>query len=297
MGEPGMSPQTQIEDSLERGWIVLTPDHRLCPQVNIQEGPVGDIRSFHTWLHTGGFDAELAARSIPFVVDKSKIIATGTASGGHAALCLAFDNEPTPPPAAIIDFYAPKNFAHPWWTGKRDHLDVNVPMFTPEMEKMVFSEHPVPTRVGLPSKPDNTGKIRLPEFDLEKPTYLSARIAYATNIIYHHKLLDVCWPPPPAGVSLSEHFRPIDPVLNVHRQWPPTAFVHGLNDNLLPHDVTTQVLDQKLQQQGVKTLFVGIENAKHMFAIQMTKDSTDWAETKKAMDWVDKIINEQTVED
>lgn len=140
MGEPGLTPQPQIEDSLERGWIVLTPDHRLCPQVDIREGPMGDIRSFHTWLHIGGLDAELAARSIPFAVDKSKIIASGTASGGHAALCLAFDNEPTPPPAAIIEFYAPNNFAHPWWRGQRDHLDINVPELTPEMEQMVFAD-------------------------------------------------------------------------------------------------------------------------------------------------------------
>lgn len=292
MGEPGLTPQPQIEDSLERGWIVLTPDHRLCPQVDIREGPMGDIRSFHTWLHIGGLDAELAARSIPFAVDKSKIIASGTASGGHAALCLAFDNEPTPPPAAIIEFYAPNNFAHPWWRGQRDHLDINVPELTPEMEQMVFAEHPVPSRAALPSKLEKSGRIQLPEFDPTTPTYLSARIAYSTNIIYYHKLLDVCWPPPPTGVSLSEHFRPIDPVLNVHPQWPPTAFIHGIDDNLLPSAVTTEVLAQKLQDQGVKTMFVGLDKAKHMFAMQMTKDSKDWANTKRTMDWVDQIINE-----
>ncbi|KAM6523088.1 hypothetical protein FSOLCH5_003707 [Fusarium solani] len=191
MGHPRMNPQAQIEDSLKRGWIVVAPDHRLCPQVNILEGPMGDIRAFHKWVYDGHLDVELASRSIPFRVDTERIIATGTASGGHACLGLAYDPASTPPPTAIISYYAPMNFAHPWWTGIRDKLDVNTPELTPEMEKMVFSQYPIPSRVDIPAKPDHTGKIRLPETDPANPTYESARIAYSTTIITRHELLDV----------------------------------------------------------------------------------------------------------
>ncbi|KAL3248816.1 hypothetical protein ABHI18_011872 [Aspergillus niger] len=294
MGHPIMNPKAQVEDSLERGWIVLAPDHRLCPQVDILEGPMGDIRSFHSWVHAGHLDAVLKERGIPLAVDKRKIIATGSASGGHACLGLAFsDDKTTPRPAAFMEFYAPKNFAHPWWTGPRDKLNVNAPTLTPEMERLVFSEHPVPSRVDLPAKPDSAGKITLPESDSTHPTFVSARVAYATDVILNHKLLDICYPyPSDQTVSATEHYRPIDPVLNVHPLWPPTCFVHGIDDNLLPHEVTTKPLIEALQRQGVKCKFVGIKGGKHMFVMTMTRQSAEWAVVKEAMDWLEDTINE-----
>ncbi|KAJ4179561.1 hypothetical protein NW767_014597 [Fusarium falciforme] len=286
-----MNPQAQIEDSLERGWIVVAPDHRLCPQVNILEGPMGDIRAFHKWVYDGHLDVEFASRSIPFRVDTKRIIATGTASGGHASLGLAYDPAPTPPPAAIISYYAPMNFAHPWWTGIRDKLDVNTPELTPEMEKMVFSQYPIPSRVDIPAKPDHTGKIRLPETDPANPTYESARIAYSTSIITRHELLDVSYPfPSDKTISPADHYRLIDPVANVHQQWPPTCLVHGADDNLLPHTVTAEPLTQELQKQGVECEFIKISGAKHMFAISMTRQSEEWVHVGKAMDWAARMI-------
>lgn len=292
MGHPRMNPKVQIQDALDRGWIILAPDHRLCPQVNILEGPIGDIRFLHQWVHAGHLDTELSLRSFAFSVDKEKIVASGIASGAHSCLCLAFDIKPTPPPAAIIGFNAPMNFSHPWWTGKREKLDVNVPELTPEMESMVFSEHPVPSQFTLGAKPDASGKIRLPDSDPTSPTFQSARQAYAMTIITRHELVDRCYPFPSAEISPNEHYRPIDPILNANPAWPPTCFVHGTDDNLLPHEVTSSEMSNKLQQHGVKCKFVGIEGAHHMFAMRMTKDSREWAEAKVAMDWVMKVITE-----
>jgi acetyl esterase/lipase len=300
MGHPDMNPKAQIEDSLQRGWIVLAPDHRLCPQLNILEGPMGDIRSLHAWVHSGALDSELWSRGIPLAVAKDKIIATGSASGGHACLGLAFagDSETTsitsiPPPAAIIDLYAPKNFTHSWWTGPRDKLEVNVPPLTAVMERLVFSEHPIPSRVDLPAKPDHSGKIVLPDVDSEKPSFVSARVSYATNVITEHRLLDVCWPRQAdrQHLTATEHYRPIDPILNVHPSWPPTCFVHGIDDNLLPHTVTTEPLMSALEAQGVRCKFVGIEGGKHMFVMSMTRGSREWERMKEAMDWVAGIID------
>ncbi|KAL2831859.1 Alpha/Beta hydrolase protein [Aspergillus pseudoustus] len=311
MGHPSMNPKAQIEDALERGWIVLAPDHRLCPQVTILDGPMGDIRSLHAWVHGGLLDAELKLRSIPLAAARDKIIATGSASGGHGCLGLAFgdytkddsDGSAIPHPAAIIDMYAPKNFAHPWWTGPRDKLDVNVPPLTAGMERLVFEQHPVPSRVDLPTKPDSTGKIVLPENldpsstknerEDQAPSFTAARVAYATNVITEHRLLDVCWPYPDnsqSAVSATEHYRPIDPILNVHAAWPPTCFLHGIDDNLLPHTVTTEPLVQALEAEGARCKFIGIEGAKHMFVMSLAKGSREWGRMKEAMDWVAEVI-------
>ncbi|KAH8890736.1 hypothetical protein GQ53DRAFT_824458 [Thozetella sp. PMI_491] len=84
-GHPRMNPVVQIQDALDRGWIILAPDHRLCPQVNILEGPISDVRFLHEWLHAGHLDTELCSRSLLVRVDKKRVIASGIASG--AQLC------------------------------------------------------------------------------------------------------------------------------------------------------------------------------------------------------------------
>ena len=80
----------QIKDCQDRGWIVVVPEHRLCPQVNILEGPVADCRDVLEWIHSGGLDEELARNTATasFRADPGRIIAFGTSSGGTLALAL-----------------------------------------------------------------------------------------------------------------------------------------------------------------------------------------------------------------
>lgn len=90
LGHAAMVNRDQIEDCLERGWIVMAVEHRLCPQVNILEGPMTDCRDALEWIHDGGLDRELAKKeeTSMFQADVSKIVAIGTSSGGHLALSL-----------------------------------------------------------------------------------------------------------------------------------------------------------------------------------------------------------------
>jgi acetyl esterase/lipase len=88
LGASSMVNNDQIIDCLERGWIVVAPDHRLCPQVDILEGPVQDIRDLSSWIHAGKLDKELANNGSEFRCDLQKVIAFGTSAGGHLALCL-----------------------------------------------------------------------------------------------------------------------------------------------------------------------------------------------------------------
>ena len=80
----------QIQDCQDRGWIVVVPEHRLCPQVNIHQGPVADCRDLLDWIYTGELDKELAKNeSTPsFKVDFERVVAFGTSSGGTLALAL-----------------------------------------------------------------------------------------------------------------------------------------------------------------------------------------------------------------
>lgn len=54
LGSSKMVNLDQVQDCLDRGWIVLAPNHRLCPQVNLLEGPIQDCRDLLSWVYDGG---------------------------------------------------------------------------------------------------------------------------------------------------------------------------------------------------------------------------------------------------
>lgn len=90
LGHAGGVSVDQIEDCLERGWIVVAPEHRLCPQVDILRGPIADCRDLLKWIYDGGLDKELNARETTsgYAVDNDRVIAFGTSAGGTLALAL-----------------------------------------------------------------------------------------------------------------------------------------------------------------------------------------------------------------
>ncbi|KAI1694095.1 hypothetical protein Ddc_22353 [Ditylenchus destructor] len=47
VGSARMVNQDQIEHCLERGWIMVVPNHRLCPGVDLLEGPLPIAETFY----------------------------------------------------------------------------------------------------------------------------------------------------------------------------------------------------------------------------------------------------------
>lgn len=88
LGSSKMVNKDQVSDCLSRGWIVLAPNHRLCPQVNLLEGPMQDCRDLLAWVYDGGLETPLRKASSTLVPDLDYVFAFGTSSGGHLSLCL-----------------------------------------------------------------------------------------------------------------------------------------------------------------------------------------------------------------
>ena len=98
VGHSASMSKDQIQDSLERGWIVMSLDHRLCPGVSLLDGPVDDVRAALAFVQNGGLQKGIeSARALtPYIetkadvikVDAERVIAMGASSGGHLALSL-----------------------------------------------------------------------------------------------------------------------------------------------------------------------------------------------------------------
>lgn len=81
-----MIPRPQIEYLVRNGFVVVSVDHRLCPNVSWSEGPRGDTRDAYHWCRTHLPD--LLERDFGITVDGSRVVAFGHSSGAHLALLL-----------------------------------------------------------------------------------------------------------------------------------------------------------------------------------------------------------------
>lgn len=89
LGSSKMINIDQVKDCLDRGWIVLAPNHRLCPQVTLLEGPMQDCRDLLAWVYNGGLESSIKDESSSVLSpDLEHVFAFGTSSGGTLALSL-----------------------------------------------------------------------------------------------------------------------------------------------------------------------------------------------------------------
>lgn len=89
LGASDMVNKDQIQDCLSRGWITVVPNHRLCPQVDLLDGPMQDCRDLLDWVYHGGLQEAVSLRSNNrYPLDLNHVFAFGTSSGGTLALSL-----------------------------------------------------------------------------------------------------------------------------------------------------------------------------------------------------------------
>ena len=90
LGHYDMVNRDQIQYCLGKGWIVVVPNHRLCPQVDLLNGPMRDCRDLLEWIYDGSLDKaiEREFHSTSHRCDLDRVVAFGTSSGGHLSLSL-----------------------------------------------------------------------------------------------------------------------------------------------------------------------------------------------------------------
>ncbi|KAF2234981.1 alpha/beta-hydrolase [Viridothelium virens] len=260
----------QIEDCQERGWIVVVPEHRLCPQVDILQGPVSDCRDLLDWIYAGGLDEELASSGAtsPFKVDDKRVVTFGTSSGGTLALTLGFDVKR--PVVAILDLYGATNFQDSFWTQSLTFM--KPPECSESFMSQVYEEKPVPIQGGLSLEGQTEDG---------KPPPMGPRTAFTMTHIAKGTLLDVCYP--------SKDWKKIDACLNVAPEFPPTCIVHGLEDKMVP-PFLSRTLCRRLEEEGVRSQFIDVPGEGHTFAGKMSKGSRTWDLQRKGFDFLESII-------
>ncbi|KAI6757050.1 hypothetical protein HG530_011648 [Fusarium avenaceum] len=271
LGASEMVNQDQIEDCLSRGWIVVVPNHRLCPQVNVLEGPMQDCRDLLEWIYNHELERSIHQHSHPHICDLKHVFAFGTSSGGHLALSLGFG---VPRPVAgILDFYGPCSFDDPFWTSPLPHVAAKLPPnLSSEFLNRVFAEDPVPVRGGV-SLEGQAGPAG-PNFD-------DPRQAFAFTQIGNGRVLDTIFP--------SRDWQRVDPILNINSQFPPTFIVHGLADTMVPISLSRALLEE-MKKQNVPCQLLEIPDEEHTFAARMKVGSSTWNLQRQGFDFLGSLL-------
>lgn len=80
-----MTTREHIEDLVAAGFVVVSADYTLCPQLPLYDGPLQDARSVYAWCKTE-LPAKMAVEHVK--VDPARVVAVGYSAGATLALCL-----------------------------------------------------------------------------------------------------------------------------------------------------------------------------------------------------------------
>lgn len=99
----------QTQHLLDNRFLPVSIDYRLCPEVNLIDGPIADVRDAYMWSKT---KLPNIAGQWGVVVDPTKVVVIGWSTGGHLATTLGWTTSAldTSPPTAVLCFYAPYDF-------------------------------------------------------------------------------------------------------------------------------------------------------------------------------------------
>ncbi|KAH0593194.1 Polyketide synthase [Metarhizium humberi] len=107
---------TQTQTLLEAGFLPISVDYRLCPEVSLPAGPMADVRDALGWVRRVLPNLPLLRPDIR--PDGNRVVAVGWSTGGHLAMTLPWMAPATgiAPPDAILAFYCPTDYEDPFWS-------------------------------------------------------------------------------------------------------------------------------------------------------------------------------------
>ena len=99
----------QTKHLLDRGMLPVSLDYRLCPEINLVDGAMTDLRDAIAWARS---ELPTIARSAGVSVDPYRIVAMGWSTGAMLAMSLAWTTVAAgiEPPKAILAFYGPSDY-------------------------------------------------------------------------------------------------------------------------------------------------------------------------------------------
>lgn len=264
---------TQVEILIDMGFLPVSIDYRLCPEVSLFEGPMEDACEALAWAQNELPHLHLERPDIR--PDGTNVVAVGWSSGGHLAMTLAWmaPARGLRAPKAILSFYCATDYTDPFWTKpnfpyQSNVSTVDVPTQSPLLgmtDTPITSYNPAPSKRALggwmsPSDPRSrialhmnwTGQTLSVLFNGHKYKSLVAMAGGDDKVIL-----------PKPTLSEIQKACPLSQVC-AGRYKTPTFIIHGTLDDLIPVEQAQRTHGQMLAC-GVESELRVVADALHLF--------------------------------
>lgn len=185
------------------------------------------------------------------------------------------------PPRAILDFYGVKYTSDEFWHTPLPLL-AGIPPFEQSFLQNIYEGPLLTTTVTslerAAASSSKTKKRGLPAPDLSVPR--NAWLFTALKNGTHMK-----------AIVKDDNFEGVDPTLAFKPGFPPTFFVHGDADDMVPARFSEKAFND-LSSHGVKTELSLVPNQSHGFDAGLSQDDTEWPPVRRALDLL--IMNGNT---
>ncbi|ROV96090.1 hypothetical protein VSDG_05051 [Cytospora chrysosperma] len=261
--------------------LPISLDYRLCPEVNVIDGAMTDVRDAFVW----------ARRTLPGIVagkgvtvDTDSIVVVGWSTGGHLAMSTAWTLQAIgeAPPKAILSFYAPVDFF------TRDVFPRqrfgNLPHgFTREQIMEIdlsgdpktgydVSGGPENAELGWVKAGDPRSELLLSLFREDSKYGLSLLLNGGTTTKQVVRKLVANEPGLDRVSSICPTFHVKEGTYRT-----PTFIIHGEKDEVALFESAVQ-LHEEMKRQGVSTGFLKIRNGRHIHDLSLKPGSERWRE-------------------
>lgn len=250
---------------LQDGFLPVTVDYRLCPEVPIKEGPMTDVVDALSWARNVLPVMKLKRADVQ--ADGNQVVAIGWSTGGTLVMSLGFSSlaRGVRPPDASLVFYCPIDYQDPFWMTPNQPIGSEFADSTFELDGLVAA--------GLSDKPIT--KYNVNSAKRAVGGWMSATDGRSRLVLYmnwHGRALHVLLhgldkanlqePPMPTPEQIAS----ICPLAQIRRGHysTPTFLIHSRDDDLVPWQQAQRVW-QSLQQRGIDSRLRIIDDAPHLF--------------------------------
>jgi acetyl esterase/lipase len=298
---------------LDKGYLPVSLDHRMCPEVKLVEGPMADVLDALQWARTDL--PRLMSERFGLEVDGERIAVVGWSSGSQLAMSLGWTapSKGIKPPDVILAFYGPSDYEDPckYSSGLSQALCM--------LTVILVWKHPIQP-VGAEDKGLEYDVLEViqdepitgygivgawePLSDPRIETDPRTRIVLHNN--WKAQTLPIIirgLPSKKAAAKMkprdwnnleqptAEELVPCSPRAQIVRGnfRTPTFFIHGTNDELVPWQ-QTQGTFEALRERGVTTELVLVKGAPHVCDLSSDPESDGWKATLRAYEFMDSYI-------
>ncbi|KAI0016488.1 hypothetical protein F4780DRAFT_772859 [Xylariomycetidae sp. FL0641] len=287
-------PMKHVRTLLQRGFLPVSVDYRLCPEMTLFEGPVTDCCDALRWVRQTLPSLTLSGPRVE--VDSSRVIALGWSSGGQLAMTLGYTplTKGFQPPDVILPFYSPSNLEDDFW---KKPLYVKAAEEEPQeiwgeldcvRSKPIVEYTPLSNKKGislsLTLQDDRARLILHMNWAAQSLPVLIGGLPHKSQFPSTTNTTDWKSLPMPPLDKIRECSPYHHIVAGGYRT--PTFMVHGNADDWLPHTMTERTV-AALRERGVRCGLRIAEQCGHAFDLWPVEDKlgVGWAAIEAAYDF------------